>query len=41
MIDVGLMIEGQLGVNWPRWQRLARVAEERRLRWALPIGSFH
>ena len=28
MIDVGLMIEGQLGVNWPRWQRLARVAEE-------------
>jgi alkanesulfonate monooxygenase SsuD/methylene tetrahydromethanopterin reductase-like flavin-dependent oxidoreductase (luciferase family) len=28
MIDVGLMIEGQLGVNWARWQQLARVAEE-------------
>jgi F420-dependent oxidoreductase-like protein len=28
MIDVGLMIEGQTGVNWARWQRLARVAEE-------------
>jgi len=28
MIDVGLMIEGQLGVNWARWQRLAQVAEE-------------
>jgi alkanesulfonate monooxygenase SsuD/methylene tetrahydromethanopterin reductase-like flavin-dependent oxidoreductase (luciferase family) len=28
MIDVGLMIEGQLGVNWSRWQRLARVAED-------------
>jgi F420-dependent oxidoreductase-like protein len=28
MIDVGLMIEGQLGVNWSRWQRLVRVAEE-------------
>ncbi len=28
MIDVGLMIEGQLGVNWTRWQRLARAAEE-------------
>lgn len=28
MIDVGLMIEGQLGVNWPRWQRLAQVAED-------------
>ena len=27
MIDVGLMIEGQLGVNWARWQRLARAAE--------------
>lgn len=28
MIDVGLMIEGQDGVNWPRWQCLARAAEE-------------
>src|SRR5829696_2909870 len=28
MIDVALMIEGQLGVNWQRWQRLARVAED-------------
>src|SRR5919107_822545 len=28
MIDVGLMIEGQLEVNWPRWQHLARVAED-------------
>ena len=28
MIDIGLMIEGQDGVNWPRWQRLARAAEE-------------
>ncbi len=27
MIDVGLMIEGQLGVNWARWQRLARATE--------------
>jgi F420-dependent oxidoreductase-like protein len=28
MIDVGLMIEGQDGLNWPRWRRLAQVAEE-------------
>ena len=28
MIDVGLMIEGQQGVNWDRWRRLARAAEE-------------
>ena len=28
MIDVGLMIEGQFGINWARWQRLARVAED-------------
>ena len=23
MIDVNLMIEGQMGVTWPRWQRIA------------------
>ncbi|MGH2614726.1 MAG: TIGR03560 family F420-dependent LLM class oxidoreductase [Thermomicrobiales bacterium] len=28
MIDVALMIEGQMGVNWPRWQRIARAVEE-------------
>lgn len=28
MIDVGLMIEGQMGVNWPRWQRIARAVED-------------
>ncbi len=27
MIDVALMIEGQDGVNWPRWQAIARTAE--------------
>lgn len=27
MIDVNLMIEGQMGVTWPRWQRIARAAE--------------
>ena len=28
MIEIGLMIEGQNGVNWPRWQRIARTVEE-------------
>jgi F420-dependent oxidoreductase-like protein len=28
VIDVGLMLEGQDGVNWPRWQRIARAAED-------------
>jgi F420-dependent oxidoreductase-like protein len=28
MIEVALMIEGQNGLTWPRWQRLARAAEE-------------
>jgi F420-dependent oxidoreductase-like protein len=28
MIDVALMIEGQDGLTWPRWQRLAQAAEE-------------
>lgn len=27
-MDVALMIEGQNGLTWPRWQRLARAAEE-------------
>jgi F420-dependent oxidoreductase-like protein len=27
-IDVSIMIEGQQGLTWPRWQRLARAAEE-------------
>jgi F420-dependent oxidoreductase-like protein len=28
VMDVALMIEGQDGVNWARWQRLAQTAEE-------------
>lgn len=27
-IDVSIMIEGQDGLSWPRWQRLARATEE-------------
>ena len=27
-MDIALMIEGQDGLNWPRWQRIARAAEE-------------
>jgi F420-dependent oxidoreductase-like protein len=28
MLDVGLMIEGQLGVTWQRWQRIAETVEK-------------
>jgi F420-dependent oxidoreductase-like protein len=28
MIEVALMLEGQDGLTWPRWQRIARAAEE-------------
>jgi F420-dependent oxidoreductase-like protein len=28
MIDVAIMIEGQNGLTWPRWQRIAREVEE-------------
>lgn len=28
MIEVALMLEGQNGLNWPRWQRIARAAED-------------
>lgn len=27
MIEVALMVEGQSGLNWPRWQRMAQAAE--------------
>jgi alkanesulfonate monooxygenase SsuD/methylene tetrahydromethanopterin reductase-like flavin-dependent oxidoreductase (luciferase family) len=28
MIEIAIMIEGQNGLNWPRWQRLVRAVEE-------------
>lgn len=28
MLEIALMLEGQNGLTWPRWQRLARAAEE-------------
>ncbi len=27
-LQVGIMIEGQNGLNWPRWQRVARAVED-------------
>jgi alkanesulfonate monooxygenase SsuD/methylene tetrahydromethanopterin reductase-like flavin-dependent oxidoreductase (luciferase family) len=27
-MDVAIMIEGQMGLNWPRWQRMARAVED-------------
>lgn len=28
MIEVAIMIEGQNGLNWPRWQRIAKAVED-------------
>ncbi len=28
MIEVAIMIEGQNGLNWPRWQKMARAVED-------------
>jgi|SRR5579859_1445432 len=28
MLEVALMVEGQNGLNWPRWQRMAHAAED-------------
>ncbi|NJN44207.1 MAG: TIGR03560 family F420-dependent LLM class oxidoreductase [Anaerolineae bacterium] len=28
MIEVAIMIEGQNGLNWPRWQKIAKLVEE-------------
>ena len=27
-MDIAIMLEGQHGLNWPRWQRIARAVEE-------------
>ncbi len=28
MIEIALMIEGQMGLTWPRWQNIVRLAED-------------
>ncbi|HEX7976515.1 MAG TPA: LLM class flavin-dependent oxidoreductase, partial [Anaerolineales bacterium] len=28
ILEVALMVEGQNGLNWPRWQRMAQAAED-------------
>lgn len=28
MLEVAIMIEGQMGLTWPRWQKIARLVEE-------------
>ena len=28
MLEIGIMIEGQNGLNWPRWQKIARAVED-------------
>lgn len=28
MLEIAIMIEGQNGLNWPRWQRLVKLVEE-------------
>jgi F420-dependent oxidoreductase-like protein len=28
MLEIALMIEGQYGLTWPRWQRIVRMAED-------------
>lgn len=39
MTQIGLMIEGQDGLNWPRWQRLLQAAED--LGFAFVFRSDH
>ena len=28
MMDIAIMIEGQNGLTWPRWQRIAKLVED-------------
>jgi F420-dependent oxidoreductase-like protein len=27
-MQIGIMLEGQMGLNWPRWQRILQIAED-------------
>jgi alkanesulfonate monooxygenase SsuD/methylene tetrahydromethanopterin reductase-like flavin-dependent oxidoreductase (luciferase family) len=27
-MDIAIMIEGQNGLNWPRWQKIVRAVED-------------
>jgi len=47
-MELSVMIEGQQGLNWPRWQRLVRAAEDlgfyglfRSDHFANPDGPYH
>lgn len=47
VIDIALMVEGQDGLNWDRWQRIARTAEDagfaglyRSDHFTNPVGPF-
>jgi F420-dependent oxidoreductase-like protein len=35
MLEIGIMIEGQNGLTWPRWQKIVRLVEEARF-----VGLF-
>ena len=28
MLEIAIMIEGQNGLTWPRWQKIARLVED-------------
>jgi alkanesulfonate monooxygenase SsuD/methylene tetrahydromethanopterin reductase-like flavin-dependent oxidoreductase (luciferase family) len=28
MLEIAVMIEGQMGLNWPRWQAIAKTVED-------------
>ena len=28
MVEIAILVEGQNGLNWPRWQNIARKTEE-------------
>ena len=41
MIEVAIMIEGQDGLTWPRWQKIARAGGRSWFCRAVPFRPLH
>jgi len=41
MLELAIMVEGQNGLNWERWQRLAQAVEALGFCGPVPLGSLH
>ena len=41
MLEIAIMLEGQNGLTWPRWQNIVRLVEDLGFVGTLPLRPFH